>query len=125
MLFDLVKPCKDCPFRTDVKPYLTRGRVEDILFALAAEQRTFTCHKTVDYTDGTDEDEGFSVPRYDNPNEQHCAGAMILLEKIKRPNQLMRIAERLNCYNRHKLRMDSPVYDSPDAMVQAYSGEDA
>lgn len=39
----------------------------------------------------------------------HCAGALIFLEKRYRPNQLMRISERLGMYDRTKLDMKAKV----------------
>jgi hypothetical protein len=47
----------------------------------------------------------------------HCAGAMIVLEHEDRPNQIMRIAERLGFYDRTALVMDSPVPETPDEWV--------
>jgi len=111
--FDLIRPCKDCPFRTDVRPYLTPGRCDEILNAIITEQRTFSCHETTGVKGGK------------KVEEQHCAGAAILLEKIKRPNQMMRIAERLNMYDYRKLDMTAPVYDSPGDMQDAYDETDA
>jgi hypothetical protein len=43
-----------------------------------------------------------------------------MLERLDRPNQMMRIAERLRYYDRTKLRMDSPVFESPAAMIEHY-----
>jgi hypothetical protein len=43
-----------------------------------------------------------------------------MLEKQGLPNQMMRIAERLRYYDRSKLRMDSPVFESPAAMIAHY-----
>ena len=42
---------------------------------------------------------------------------MILLEKIERPNQLMRIMERLGFYDREKLDMTAPVFDTPKEFI--------
>jgi hypothetical protein len=38
---------------------------------------------------------------------------------------MMRIAERLNMYDRTKLNMDAPVYNSFDQMMDAHRREDA
>lgn len=111
MKFDLKKPCDNCPFRSDRVFYLHEERVEEILHGMIEEQRTVTCHKTIDYSK---EDE--SGEHIAQPDDQHCAGALILLEKINRPNQMMRIAERCGFYDRTKLNMASPVYDTPEEM---------
>lgn len=94
MYFDLKKPCKDCPFVTGslTNTSLPKERIEGIVSDIR-EGSTFTCHKTL-YTDK-------KVP------EQHCAGALIFLEKEDNPNQLMRIAERIGLYDRRKLEMDT------------------
>lgn len=110
MKFDLVSPCKECPFRTDVEPYLLPERAEEICDALERGQ-TFSCHKTNDYS-GEDVRE--------TSDSQHCAGALIMLEKMEMPNQMMRIAERLRIYDRTKLRMDAPVYANSGEMIDRY-----
>lgn len=115
MNFDLKRPCKDCPFRTDVKPYLTASRAREITDAITRQQATFSCHKTNQLVDGDDgENEVLETGK-----SQHCAGALIMLERLERPNQMMRIAERLGMYDASKLDMDAPVFDSPRAMVAA------
>jgi len=110
MKYDLKQPCANCPFRTDIPPFLTPGRAKDILDTLTRQQGTFTCHKTAHSLVGK------------GGQEQHCAGAMILLEKIGRPNQMMRIAERLRMYDHRQLNMDAPVFDSPADMLAAMKG---
>lgn len=80
---------------------------------LLEEQGTFSCHKTVDYSD----EEEASEPCREE--EEHCAGAMILLEKLEQPNQWMRWMERLGFYNHAKLNMDAPVFDSPEEFIDA------
>jgi hypothetical protein len=119
MKFDLVRPCAQCPFRRDVAPYLTVERVVELEDALTRQQQTFACHKTVDYTDDHDED-GESVESRPDVEEQHCAGAMILLEHLDRPNQMMRWMERLGLYRREKLDMDAPVYSTFFEMKTAH-----
>lgn len=54
-------------------------------------------------------------------DEQHCAGALILLEKLDRPSQMMRISERIGMYDRRKLDMDAPVFDTFRKMITAQS----
>lgn len=45
------KPCKHCPFRRDVTPFLTTPRAEEIAFAACNPYNSFPCHKTLDYDD--------------------------------------------------------------------------
>ncbi|OCJ12510.1 hypothetical protein A6U86_05665 [Rhizobium sp. AC27/96] len=100
MNFDLTKPCAQCPFRNDRRGYLHPERVIEITDALLNDQ-TFQCHKTIHK----------GAP-------QHCSGALIFLEANERPNQLMRIMERLGAYDRKKLDMDSPVFTDADEMAE-------
>lgn len=114
MKFTMTKPCTKCPFRTDVVPYLNRARVEEIAHSIADLDQSFPCHKTTEF-DG----DGEYIPQSE---EQHCAGAMILLEKYENPNQLMRIAERIGCYDMQKLDMDAPVFDTWEDMADHHGG---
>lgn len=110
MRFDLTRPCKDCPFRTDIRPYLHPERAREIAEYMTKEGKTFPCHKTVTY-DG---------PR-DRSKEQHCAGALIFAENtggVER-NQMLRIAMRLRIFDPEALDTTSPVYRSVEDMVRA------
>ena len=84
---------------------------------LGQGQGYFTCHET---TVESGDDDGEMV---DGPNAQHCAGALIMLEKMGTPTQLMRIFERFNRdgkgYASHRLDMDAPVYRNWAAMRKA------
>ncbi len=115
MNFDLRRPCKDCPFRTDIPGFLSKARAREITRAITDGQGTFSCHKLNDFTE---DDEGEPVV-IEGDKAQHCAGALIFLERINRPNQMMRIAERLRLYDRTKLDMDAPVFASATAMIKA------
>ena len=46
------KPCKHCPFRRDVKPFLHPERAEEIAYSACNPYSEFPCHKTLDYDDG-------------------------------------------------------------------------
>ncbi len=108
--YGLVRPCAHCPFRTDVPAYLTPERVEEIARSLVRSE--FPCHETT----GEEDEDGH---RRQGDNEQHCAGALILLEKIEEPSQMMRIAGRLRMYDPKKLDMEAPVFDSFEEMLLA------
>jgi len=107
--YGLTKPCAKCPFRKDITPYLRKARVREIERSLARAE--FPCHQTTKH-----DDEGEQVR---TGGEVHCAGALILLEKLNRPSQMMRISERLGMYDASKLDMDAPVFDSFRDMVKA------
>jgi hypothetical protein len=108
MDFDLVRPCKHCPFRTDcLEGWLSRGRASEIATALTRGQATFACHETT-------ESGGAGRGR-----EQHCAGALLVLERQGvAPPQLARVAERLGFRDPDRLDQGAPVFDSLSAFVK-------
>lgn len=97
MKFDLVRPCPKCPFRRDCTPgWLGRARATEIADSLLASPGvTFACHETTHFT----EDEAGEDVYDPNGSEQHCAGAMILVDREGVPNQMLQIAERLDLRN--------------------------
>lgn len=119
MNFDLRSPCTHCPFRSDIRPFLTKSRVREIIHQITAGQATFSCHKTVDYGAENMDETRAEGPFPPSVNEQHCAGALIMLERMNRPNQMMGISERLGGYDRTKLKMDAPVFKTPALMINA------
>lgn len=44
-------PCKHCPFRTDVKPFLHPERAYEIAASAYNPYNDFTCHNTLEYDD--------------------------------------------------------------------------
>ena len=114
MKFDLIRPCVNCPFRSDKPGFLNAWRAEEIIDGITNRQQTFSCHKTNTFEDS---DDGCEV--IETADSQHCAGAMIFLEKLGQPNQMMRIAERLRMYDHTKLDMASPVFETAEDMIDA------
>ena len=113
MNFTLSRPCAKCPFRKDIRAYLRKARVVEIVTALKTGG-TFSCHETVHLNDDGD-------PVQPMPEEQFCAGAMVMLEnaEIAPLNQMVRIAERLGFYKPEKLDRESPVFDCFTDMIEA------
>ena len=100
MKYDLTAPCLLCPFRNDsgrlyVHPTTLRG--------MAGGE--FCCH----LTGVANEETGEIEP---TKNSHHCAGALIFLEHLEAPHQMMRIRERLGLYDKRKLNMDASVFKS-------------
>jgi hypothetical protein len=112
MQMNLRQPCSNCPFRKDIPAYLSKERAEEIVISLMEEDKTFSCHKTNDFDDET----GDTV---ETKNSEHCGGALVFLEKQECPNQWMRVAERFGWYDRSKLKMDAPVFDTPEEFITA------
>lgn len=111
MKYDLTKPCDLCPFRNDDKRLYVHP---EVLMGMASGE--FCCHRTGE----VDEETGDIEP---TAKSQHCAGALIMLEKMEQPHQMMRICERLRLYDRTKLDMNAPVFGSFDEVEEAESGE--
>lgn len=105
--FLLKRPCSLCPFRTDCLPgWLGSERAEEIAESITTLDQNFHCHETT----------GAKGPRA--KTLQHCAGALIMLEHMESPNQMMRIAERLGVYDRRALHMDAPVFTDADEFIK-------
>lgn len=49
------EPCKHCPFRRDVRPFLRPERAEEISGLASNKYSEFHCHKTIDHDDDTGE----------------------------------------------------------------------
>jgi len=108
MRFNLKRPCANCPFRKDAQGYLDPERAREI----AMTKGTFACHKTITH----DEETGDGIT---GPDSSHCAGYLIMREKLNKPSRMMRIAERLGMYDHTALDMSAPVFDSVREMVEA------
>ncbi len=105
MKYELTQPCALCPFRNDDKSLTVHPQR---LKEFASGE--FACHKTTELIEADDDGEGGGYTP--TPESQHCAGLLIMLEHMQQPHQMMRIAERLGCYDAGKLKMKSPVYRS-------------
>lgn len=68
------KPCKHCPFRSDVKPFLHPERAADIAFSAQNRFADFPCHKT---TEDSEDEDGYGVRVY-GENTKTCAGWLTL-----------------------------------------------
>lgn len=125
-MFDLVAPCKNCPFRNDIphqRGWLGSARAQDI-FDNLKQGGFFPCHKTTAKDPEEEFDEGGEEyePKFKlYDHHQYCAGALIMLEKegIAPTLQPIQVAERLGFYNRGKLRIDnSPIFESGEEFVK-------
>jgi hypothetical protein len=110
--FKLKRPCKNCPFRTDVPGYLCRARAQEIAESLA-QGAVFPCHETT--VEDPTSDGGELIATLDSG---FCAGALITMERSGGANQVMRVAERVGVYEREKLDMYAPVHASLFAFVE-------
>ena len=120
MRYDLKRPCKHCPFRSDETriTFACRERADDI--QEHAYRRGFPCHESAVHVEAEDDpigDGGF-VP---GPNTQHCAGFIIMQLKeatgspwpgINNDDELLQKLEA-------QIDWDAPVFDDTDAFLDA------
>jgi len=69
------KPCEHCPFRRDVKPFLTPSRGEELAYHAQNPYTSFPCHKTT-VSDEEVGGEGDEMVKTENSKE--CAGFLTL-----------------------------------------------
>lgn len=72
-VYYMKKPCKHCPFRNDVKPYLHPERAADIAYLAENPYSSFACHKTTEYDEDSEEGEMMVTE-----NSKECAGFLTL-----------------------------------------------
>jgi len=66
------KPCKHCPFRIDVKPFLHPERGEELAYAAQNRYNSFPCHKTTESDDETGD-------CHEVESSKQCAGFLTLM----------------------------------------------
>lgn len=67
------KPCIHCPYRNDVKPFLTPERGEELAYHAQNPYNSFPCHKTTEADDDSDEGEMLVTEQ-----SKECAGFLTL-----------------------------------------------
>ena len=104
------KPCANCPFlKAEAAIHVCPERVRKI----ASTEGSFPCHKT---TVETETEEGSDLVI--GPRSKQCAGFVILLLKINRPNQMVQVAERLGWLDTKAIMSDKAVVDSVHDSVE-------
>ena len=125
MDYKLIRPCSNCPFRSDL-PEHNRGwlsrRISSIVEDVIYGDNTFMCHKTLSGTHSEDSD---STEYYPSGTEQQCAGALIMAqhEGVLFNNQAHRLATRLGMFNPDNLNMDAPVFKSVLECLEFHKAE--
>lgn len=99
------QPCKHCPYRKDVKPYLHPERGEELAYHVQNPYNTFHCHKT---TVSDEEFGGEGDEMVVTEESKKCAGFITL-----------QINEGMNCPEGFTPSED--VYDNIYDMIYAYS----
>lgn len=122
MRFDLKKPCKNCPFRTDETriKFSCAERAEEI--AESAYRNGFPCHLSAKHLEDDETSDGESGGFVFGENTQHCVGAIIMFLKegmnecgwpgIDNDEDL---AEQLA----QQIDWDAPVFESEEDFIEA------
>lgn len=113
MLFDLKKPCGGCPFLKENNLRLSKRKKQKFVNDILKKEYAFVCHRTTKEYCGK---EG---------KRNHCAGALIIMEKNQINTRVLRIAITLGGYNPDLLKLDSPVFDNFQDFVEAYNAQRA
>lgn len=119
MNFNLSGACANCPFRTDVAAnygWLGRERATEIAESL--NEWAFPCHKTTDHYD--EEYEHHS----NSGKEQHCYGALVVLENEGKlfQNRMMQIAQRLGLFKNYaRLNLNLPIVENRVEFIAMHS----
>jgi hypothetical protein len=105
MLFNLKRPCANCPFRTDKpiqKGWLGEKRSRAIAENLTEDYGSFSCHKTLR-----------------NKEKSYCAGALIMLEKegLTYEGITLRLATICKGYNPKDLDLSAKVFSKREDFI--------
>lgn len=73
-------PCKHCPYRNDVKPFLHPERGEQLAYIAQNQYNEFFCHKTTEYDeDAVDHETGNEGKMVATQQSKLCAGFLTLM----------------------------------------------
>ena len=67
-------PCKNCPYRKDKKPYLTKSHGADLAHYARGRFNDFPCHKTMVFDEESEEGEMMCTEK-----TKTCAGFLTLM----------------------------------------------
>jgi hypothetical protein len=105
--FYLKSPCLHCPFRADKTRCVLRAQRAKAIAKSLLSGEMFPCHETVNHS------------RRNRKKEKHCAGALIILEREKKPNEFMQVFARLGYYATDKMKLTTPVFKTMAEFVKA------
>lgn len=79
------KPCKHCPFRNDITPFLHPDKASELAYLATNPYSDFYCHKTLEYVENEYSEDGEDLT-YTNKS-LICAGHLTLRaqEGLKTP----------------------------------------
>lgn len=123
MRFDLKRPCKNCPFRTDATAirFACRERAEEI--EESAYRNGFPCHLSADLIEAEDAQDGEGGFVFGDQT-QHCVGATLLYARHGDGNiPFSRLSDRERERISARLDWSAPVYETEDDFVESYGAE--
>jgi hypothetical protein len=103
------EPCLHCPYRKNIKPYLTPERGDELAYAVHNPYNTFPCHKT---TVSVEDDEG-ECDRIATENSKMCAGFL----------SLMKLELGYTTYDEDGFEASDDVYESSESMTEAHGNQ--
>lgn len=104
------KPCAQCPYRRDVKPFLHPSRGEELAYTAQNPYSTFYCHKTLEDDDSDDEECGNRIGQ----STKVCAGFLTLQHN----------ENGSTAYDEDGFKPSDNVYSDSYEMADAYAGEE-
>lgn len=124
MRFDLKKPCKHCPFRSDATAirFATSERAEEI--EESAYRNGFPCHLSADVIEDGDTWDGESGGYVPGENTQYCAGH-IIMQLHEGVGEWPGIDNDDELYEKLSLQMDmsAPVFETAEDFFAANDPE--
>lgn len=124
MRYDLKKPCKNCPFRSDSTRivFACRERAEEI--EEQAYRRGFPCHLSAELVEEDDAPLGVAPGYHPGENTQYCAGHIImqLNEEGDMPWPGINNDEDLVQKLAGQMDMRSPVFECAEDFFAANEG---
>lgn len=103
MKFDLKQPCKTCPFRLS-EPSSPKEQAM-VWAGIFKVDHSMTCHDTI-----IRDADGNTIP---HAKEQHCAGAMLVLEACGKRNNVMQMAVESGAYRPENLQQTTDLRAQP------------
>lgn len=97
------KPCKHCPFRQDVKPFLNTEHAEDLAYSAENPYNSFPCHKTTESSE-----DGYDTQAAETSKE--CAGFLTLMHNTNGETP----------YDDEGFEPSALIYQSSEDMIEAY-----
>jgi hypothetical protein len=110
-----MKPCIDCPFRSDIEFVLSESRTQQIARDVIRGDEAFHCHKTTEF----DNDGSFIYSDRAKP----CIGAIKAIKKERgdaRASLWVRLGIMTGMIDLELIDNDIPVYDA-DEFVESVS----